>query len=280
MCSKCENCELFLLIEQERTQWYKELSLKNINLYKKLSEQQDLITILKKKLLEKRNYFMSEYVTELIEQKNIFSENFSNALVKTNFEKKVQEVNEFLEIFNYERESFQKELEENEKFYSENISYLNGLVDYFRESVFEELDKSNKLKQYFIQKMSGLAASNHHIILNTLKDEGERLNLELKLRYRKTIQKSKQEIERQNLLVSKLRKHNKQLYSLMQKTKVGNEDKIASLEKNVQDLKSTIRKLKERNDNLHTQIKLQVVGCQKDIYDARKRMKTLIKTSH
>jgi hypothetical protein len=78
--------------------------------------------------------------------------------------------------------------------------------------------------------MSGLAASNHHIILNTLKDEGERLNLELKLRYRKTIQKSKQEIERQNLLVSKLRKHNKQLYSLMQKTKVGNEDKIASLE--------------------------------------------------
>jgi hypothetical protein len=52
---------------------------------------------------------------------------FSNALVKTNFEKKVQEVNEFLEIFNYERESFQKELEENEKFYSENISYLNGL---------------------------------------------------------------------------------------------------------------------------------------------------------
>jgi hypothetical protein len=280
MCSKCENCELFLLIEQERTQWYKELSLKNINLYKKLSEQQDLITILKKKLLEKRNYFMSEYVTELIEQKNIFSENFSNALVKTNFEKKVQEVNEFLEIFNYERESFQKELEENEKFYSENISYLNGLVDYFRESVFEELDKSNKLKQYFIQKMSGLAASNHHIILNTLKDEGERLNLELKLRYRKTIQKSKQEIERQNLLVSKLRKHNKQLYSLMQKTKVGNEDKIASLEKNVQDLKSTIRKLKERNDNLHTQIKLQVVGCQKDIYDARKKMKTLIKTSH
>jgi hypothetical protein len=223
---------------------------------------------------------MSEYVTELIEQKNIFSENFSNALVKTNFEKKVQEVNEFLEIFNYERESFQKELEENEKFYSENISYLNGLVDYFRESVFEELDKSNKLKQYFIQKMSGLAASNHHIILNTLKDEGERLNLELKLRYRKTIQKSKQEIERQNLLVSKLRKHNKQLYSLMQKTKVGNEDKIASLEKNVQDLKSTIRKLKERNDNLHTQIKLQVVGCQKDIYDARKKMKTLIKTSH
>ncbi|KAJ3623130.1 hypothetical protein MTP99_019380 [Tenebrio molitor] len=202
MCSKCENCELFLLIEQERTQWYKELSLKNINLYKKLSEQQDLITILKKK------------------------------------------------------------------------------VDYFRESVFEELDKSNKLKQYFIQKMSGLAASNHHIILNTLKDEGERLNLELKLRYRKTIQKSKQEIERQNLLVSKLRKHNKQLYSLMQKTKVGNEDKIASLEKNVQDLKSTIRKLKERNDNLHTQIKLQVVGCQKDIYDARKKMKTLIKTSH
>jgi hypothetical protein len=144
---------------------------------------------------------------------------FSNALVKTNFEKKVQEVNEFLEIFNYERESFQKELEENEKFYSENISYLNGLVDYFRESVFEELDKSNKLKQYFIQKMSGLAASNHHIILNTLKDEGERLNLELKLRYRKTIQKSKQEIERQNLLVSKLRKHNKQLYSLMQKNK-------------------------------------------------------------
>jgi hypothetical protein len=75
MCSKCENCELFLLIEQERTQWYKELSLKNINLYKKLSEQQDLITILKKKLSEKRNYFMSEYVTELIEQKNIFSEN-------------------------------------------------------------------------------------------------------------------------------------------------------------------------------------------------------------
>jgi hypothetical protein len=127
MCSKCENCELFLLIEQERTQWYKELSLKNINLYKKLSEQQDLITILKKKLSEKRNYFMSEYVTELIEQKNIFSENFSNALVKTNFEKKVQEVNEFLETFNYERESFQIELEENEKFYSENISYLNGL---------------------------------------------------------------------------------------------------------------------------------------------------------
>lgn len=67
-------------------------------------------------------------------------------------------------------------------------------------------------------------------MLDTLKEEGERLNKELKLRYKKTIQKSKEEIERQSLLVSKLRKHNRQLYSVIQKSKVENETKISNLE--------------------------------------------------
>ncbi|RZB39552.1 kinesin-related protein 4-like, partial [Asbolus verrucosus] len=231
------------------------------------------------KLLEKRTSFFTEYIANFAEVTSGSSDNESDGSynLSQDVRKKLREINTFLEVFNEEKESFQREIEENEKYFLENMSYLHGLVDYFRESLFEELDKSNKLKQYFTQKITGLATTSHNIILSTLKDEGERLNNELKSRYKKTIQKSKEEIERQSQLVSKLRKHNRQLYSVIQKTKKENEDKVVNLEKNLQDLKMTIKRLKEKNDYLHTHIKLEVEGCQNDIYDARKKIRKLIK---
>ncbi|XP_044257138.1 uncharacterized protein LOC123006603 isoform X2 [Tribolium madens] len=258
---------------------YKDLSAKNILLHKKLIEQQELITILKKKLLEKRTSCVSEYITNLVDQtRRTEHDSFQNSqLLHQNLKEKLLEVTAFLEIFNAERESFQQEIEENERHFTEHMSYLNGQVDYFRESLFRELEESNRIKHYFIKKLSGVASASYNIVLETLKEEGEKLNNELKLRYRQTIQKSKEEIERQSLLVSKLRKHNRQLYSVIQKSKFENEIKISKLEKNVKDLKMTVKKLQEKNECLHTQIKLEVEGCQNDIFDARKKIRTFIK---
>ncbi|XP_044257137.1 uncharacterized protein LOC123006603 isoform X1 [Tribolium madens] len=279
MYPKCDNCEILLLSEEQRIEWYKDLSAKNILLHKKLIEQQELITILKKKLLEKRTSCVSEYITNLVDQtRRTEHDSFQNSqLLHQNLKEKLLEVTAFLEIFNAERESFQQEIEENERHFTEHMSYLNGQVDYFRESLFRELEESNRIKHYFIKKLSGVASASYNIVLETLKEEGEKLNNELKLRYRQTIQKSKEEIERQSLLVSKLRKHNRQLYSVIQKSKFENEIKISKLEKNVKDLKMTVKKLQEKNECLHTQIKLEVEGCQNDIFDARKKIRTFIK---
>ncbi|XP_008193453.2 uncharacterized protein LOC103313040 [Tribolium castaneum] len=280
MYPKCDNCKILLLAEEERIEWYKDLSAKNIELHKKIIEQEELITILKKKLLEKRTSYVSEYITNLVDQSSRFLEhdNFQNCkLLHQNLKEKLLEVNEFLETFNAERELFQQEIEENERHFTEHVSYLNGQVDYFRESLFHELEKSNRIKHYFFKKLSGVASASYSVVLETLKEESEKLNTELKSRYRQTIQKSKDEIERQSLLVSKLRKHNRQLYSIIQKSKFENETKISKLEKTVKDLKQAMSKLKEKNEYLHTQIKLEVEGCQNDIFDARRKIRTLVK---
>ncbi|EFA11412.1 hypothetical protein TcasGA2_TC013588 [Tribolium castaneum] len=280
MYPKCDNYKILLLAEEERIEWYKDLSAKNIELHKKIIEQEELITILKKKLLEKRTSYVSEYITNLVDQSSRFLEhdNFQNCkLLHQNLKEKLLEVNEFLETFNAERELFQQEIEENERHFTEHVSYLNGQVDYFRESLFHELEKSNRIKHYFFKKLSGVASASYSVVLETLKEESEKLNTELKSRYRQTIQKSKDEIERQSLLVSKLRKHNRQLYSIIQKSKFENETKISKLEKTVKDLKQAMSKLKEKNEYLHTQIKLEVEGCQNDIFDARRKIRTLVK---
>ncbi|KAJ3639314.1 hypothetical protein Zmor_002679 [Zophobas morio] len=281
MCTKCENCELLLQIEEERIQWCKDLTSKNIRLHKKIIEQQELIGLLKNRLLEKQRNFLSDYVKSVMQQVNYLQERTSlqnDYLLEENLKEKLDEVTEVLNLYNNERETLQKEIEDGEKYFSENITYLHGLVDYFRESLFYELDKSNKLKLYFTKKMTELTTTSHHVVLHTLKEQGEILNNELKSRYQKTIQKSKEETERQSQLVSKLRKHNKQLYLQIHKTKIDSEQKVAKLERSLQDLKATITKLKEKNDYLHTQIKLEVEGCQNDISDTRKTLKKLIKS--
>ncbi|XP_044257139.1 uncharacterized protein LOC123006603 isoform X3 [Tribolium madens] len=128
MYPKCDNCEILLLSEEQRIEWYKDLSAKNILLHKKLIEQQELITILKKKLLEKRTSCVSEYITNLVDQtRRTEHDSFQNSqLLHQNLKEKLLEVTAFLEIFNAERESFQQEIEENERHFTEHMSYLNG----------------------------------------------------------------------------------------------------------------------------------------------------------
>lgn len=70
-----------------------------------------------------------------------------------------------------------------------------------------------------MNQMNGIAVTSQDVLIEILNDEKCKIHNQLKQRYKKHIESTQEQIKKLDQLVSALRKHNQDLYFIIQKNK-------------------------------------------------------------
>ncbi|XP_045463482.1 uncharacterized protein LOC123673098 isoform X2 [Harmonia axyridis] len=271
MCEGCKTYKSLIEIDKDRFYWTDQLSRTNIELHKKILYLGSYISILEKKIANLNEIILLKdisYASQCIEQER---ENLETSTRKKN-KKEIEfipndclrklrslctQLNNVVDEFQIAKSKFSRILENKEKELNENSNYLQEMVQTYRDNLFKEMMKYNNLKRWIYNELHMLTKVNEEYIRNNVEEMEKKINEKIRSKYKTTLEHGNTQIKHQDELIHKMQIHRRELYCLLKEEKLKRNELKEKYEHTLNEVRMQIRRLKQKNQNMETLLRLQ-----------------------